>query len=363
MRALVTGGAGMIGSHLVDLLLGKGAEVTILDSLEPETHPGRRAPAWLPDVSFYQRYVQNATAVADAVKGCDVVFHLAACGGFAPDVASKMMASNALGTAVVAEACAKEGVHHLVVASSQAVYGHGGAWGGDEGEMWLDGRRAPSALAKGLWEALGRFGSGLAEDDPIDLATPYATSKYAGERVALQVGEAAGLPVTALRFALTYGPRQSPHNPYTGIASIFATRLLNGLPPVIYEDGKQTRDFVYVGDVARACWHVALHAQAAGKVFNVGTGVGTTVMEFAKLIQGELGGPDPILTGEYRPGDARHVVCDATKLRGLGWEPETPLRKGIEIFCDWFREEGAPPDSFGEAQAGMRDAGLVKVAG
>lgn len=361
MKVCVTGGAGLVGSAVVDLLLARGDEVRILDNLEPVTHPDGKPP-WVPaDAEFIRGYVQNKATVALAVKGCDVVFHQAAFGGFAPDAASKMAASNALGTVTVMEAARKANVRKVVVASSQAVYGYGTVWNGDGYELW--GPRDPDRLANAEWENIGWGGvpesHPMVEDDPVDLPTPYALSKFYTERAALMLGAEWGLPVVALRYALTYGPRQSVSNPYTGICSIFATRIVNGLPPVIYEDGRQTRDFTYVGDVAAANLLVADDPRADGGVFNVGTGVGTSVMEFACLLQDALGGgPAPVCSGEYRPGDARHVVCDASKLRELGWEPQTPVGEGVKRYAAWFLADGratAVPD--GNA---MRDAGIVR---
>ena len=261
MRALVTGGAGLIGSHLVDLLLERGYAVRILDNLDPVTHPAGKPP-WVPaDAEFVEADVRDAGALWRATVGCDVVFHQAAFGGFAPEP-SKMLDVNATGTARVMEAARRCGVRKVVVASSQAVYGHGEAacpecWGGSA-------RRSLEQLAEGRWEPLcprcGNVATSLklreASENrpptPIDVPSAYAVSKYAAERLALNLGDEWGLPVVALRYALTYGSRQSLSNPYTGICSIFATRLLNGLPPWIYEDGQQTRDFTYVSDVAAA---------------------------------------------------------------------------------------------------------------
>lgn len=355
MKVVVTGGAGLIGSHVVDLLRARGDEVGILDSLEPVTHPNGK-PSWVPaEAKFFYGHVQNAATARQAMRGCDAVIHLAAFGGFAPDAASKMTAANALGTTVVMEAARAVGVRKVVVASSQAVYGHGTVWHGDG---FLPAWRDPHRLANAEWGGVS-VRLPMSEDDPINLQTLYALSKFYAEHAALMLGAEFGIPTVALRFALTYGPRQSVSNPYTGICSIFATRLLNGLPPLIYEDGMQTRDFTYVEDVARACLLAADDSRADGQVLNVGTGVATTVMDFARLLQGELGGPDPVCSGEYRPGDARHVVCDSSRLRALGWEPEVWVADGVRRYCEWFREEaaGAEVPDVGTA---MREAGVVR---
>ncbi len=358
-----------MGSHLVDLLLERGWEVRILDNLEPVTHPAGKPP-WVPaEAEFVQGWVQTPVTVERAVKGCDVVFHQAAYGGFAPDAASKMTAANALGTVAVMEAARQAGVRKVVVASSQAVYGYGIGVPFPEGSMPTPPRfpfapRDPDRLANADWSQRsfrGRFlhPARLREDDPVDLPTPYALSKHYAEKAALMLGAEFGIPTVALRYSLAYGPRQSVSNPYTGICSIFATRLANGLPPVIYEDGQQTRDFTYVTDVAAANLLVAEDDRADGKVFNVGTGVGTTVMDFAKLLQGELGGPAPECSGDYRPGDARHVVCDASRLRGLGWEPQVTVAEGVARYAEWFLSEGAP-SNVPDVGNLLRDAGVVR---
>lgn len=366
MKACVTGAAGLVGSHLADLLLEHGYEVRILDSLEPVTHPHGKPP-WVPaDAEFIRGAVQNRATVEHALEGCELVFHQAAFGGFAPDVASKMTASNALGTVTVMEAARQAGVGKVVVASSQAVYGFG------QGECELHGRaslwRAPEALQDASWEALCPWRGcrvplrplRLTEDDEARAqVTPYALSKLYTEHMALMLGADWNLPVVALRYALTAGPRQSVSNPYTGICSIFATRLANGLPPVIFEDGLQTRDFTYVEDVAEANLLVAEDDRANGQVLNVGTGVGTTVMDFARMLQGVIGGPDPVCSGEFRPSDARHVVCDSTRLQALGWEPLVPVEVGVKHYAEWFLAEGRTgrvPDAVAE----LRGAGIVR---
>lgn len=348
MRALVTGGAGLIGSHLVDLLLAEGWEVRILDILEPQTHPDGVVPPWTKEqraagVEFLRSDIRDGQAMENHFARTDVVFHQAAFGGFSPDP-RKMIEVNTLGTANVLTSAANAGVSKVVVASSQAVYGGNG--------------RDPDALARGEWGGDLHPRDRLIEGDHLTPRTPYAISKYAAERLAIEGPWP--MPVVALRYALTYGPRQSVSNPYTGICSIFATRLRSGLPPVIYEDGMQTRDFVYVGDVAAANLLVALDSRADGEVFNVGTGIPTSVLYFAKFLAATFGhGGDFEPSGDYRPQDARHVVTDPSKLKELGWKPRTNLLYGLGAYAEWFREQPWVGESFTAAEAELRELGIV----
>lgn len=386
MRALVTGGAGLIGSHLVDLLLEQGWEVRILDSLDPTTHPNGDVPEWslavLDDVPFYQRDVRDPDGVAAACEDVDVVFHQAAFGGFSP-FARQTADANAVGTATVMDAARHAGVSKVVVASSQAVYGNGqyvcnepqGAcgWNTEDDGLAL---RPLAQLEAGRWEVECPVCHGpaspllLCERHPVDLPSIYALSKFFTERAALLLGEQWGLPVVALRYALTYGPRQSVSNPYTGVASMFSTRMLAGQAPTIYEDGRQTRDFTYVADVAAANLLAATDARADGRALNVGTGERTTVLEFAGLLRdalyGQYGEVSRIKTytgpveacGRYRPADARHTAVDGSHLRHLGWAPTVAVRRGASRYVEWFLASGggAPVD----ADAELAAAGIVR---
>lgn len=376
-RALVTGGAGLIGSHIVDLLLERGYEVRVYDNLEPTTHPGRRLPAWCdPEATeFYTRDVRDRDGLAAACKGVDIVFHEAAFGGFAPDAATIMAEVNALGTVNVLEAARHAGVQKVVLASSQAVYGMGRYRCTSCGAL-LGGARSASQLRAAVWAVrcekcwLPAMPVKLREEAPLDLATVYALSKWYGERNALALGAQWGLPVVALRYALTYGPRQSVSNPYTGVASIFATRMLNGASPVIYEDGEQTRDFTFVKCVARANVLVAELPHLDGEAVNVGTGTGTSVLDFALGLQTALADRDTaertslytgliLPSGLYRPQDARDTVTNAERLRNAtGWRPGVPLAEGLRDYVEWFTASGG--GAIVDASAQLEQAGIVK---
>ncbi|MDP8949423.1 MAG: NAD-dependent epimerase/dehydratase family protein, partial [Actinomycetota bacterium] len=257
-RALVTGGAGLIGSHLTDLLLREGYSVRVLDNLEPQTHRNGKPP-WIPrQVEFLNADVRDRAAVAAALRDVDVVFHQAAYGGYMPEMA-KYVHVNSFGTAQMLEIIRDENlpVRKVVVASSQAVYREGAAVCPEHGRVFPDTRPA-AQLATGDFSVrcplCGEPSSPTAtpEEAPTGGETVYAITKMDQERLVLTWGRQTGVPTVALRYSCTYGPRQSVFNAYTGVIAIFCTRLLSGQPPVLYEDGEQTRDFCYVGDIARA---------------------------------------------------------------------------------------------------------------
>jgi dTDP-L-rhamnose 4-epimerase len=201
------------------------------------------------------------------------------------------------------------------------------------------------------------------DESRVNPLTPYALSKYMNEIVSLGLGKLYGIPTVALRYSLTYGPRQSLFNPYTGITSIFSTRILSGNPPVIYEDGRQTRDFVFVEDVARANLLAAENQAADFQVFNVGTGVATSVLEFVKLLNETYGKEvQPLLRNEFRPGDFRHLVSDSHRLRCLGWAPEVSLDQGLKRYAQWIRSYGTVEEYFSEAERFLQQTGVVLQA-
>jgi dTDP-L-rhamnose 4-epimerase len=370
VKVLVTGGAGLIGSHIVDLLLERGHDVRVLDNLEPATHLGG-APAWLPgDVEFIQGDMRCMDDVERAVAGVEAIFHQAAYGGFAPELV-KMTDVNACGVSRIFEAIRSQRaeIKRVVTASSQAVYGEGKYSCDLHGPCFPD-RRPIDQLERGEWEvrcpSCGEPTRGvpIPEDAPLKFTGVYALSKHFEERLTLALGREWGIPAVALRYSLTYGPRQSIFNPYTGICSIFSTRLLNGLPPVIYEDGLQVRDFVFVEDVARANVMAMENDEAEGQVFNVGTGVGTTVMDFALALRDAYGvNVEPVTPGEFRPMDFRHLIADCSRLRALGWESQVPLAEGVGRYAEWILSQGRPAEYFSEAEERLRELRIVRAVG
>ncbi|HEX8679717.1 MAG TPA: SDR family NAD(P)-dependent oxidoreductase, partial [Chthoniobacterales bacterium] len=257
-RALVTGGAGLIGSHIVDLLLREGWTVRILDNLEPNTHKQGK-PSWVnPDAEFVQGDVRDRATIAAALAGIDVVFHEAAYGGYMPEIA-KYVDVNSLGTALMLEVIREDKlpIKKFIVASSQAVYSEGAAECPEHGLVFPNVRPVEQ-LRRGDWVVRcpkcdkPTKSVPTPEEAPIGGETVYGLTKVDQEKLVLLWGKQAGVPTVALRYSCTYGPRQSIFNPYTGVIAIFCTRLLNDLPPVLYEDGEQTRDFSFVEDIARA---------------------------------------------------------------------------------------------------------------
>jgi len=366
MRVLVTGGAGLIGSHLVDELLRARYEVTLLDNLEPEVHPSG-APDWIPRAAhFVEGDIRDPCALDTALEGCTGVFHLAAYGGFSPEF-SKIADVNCTGTARLFEAIRRSGgVTRIVTASSMAIYGEG--WYRCDAHGPFHGQtRDATRLERGEWSMVCPRCGGPAEAHPIpessdvQPAGAYACSKQFSERLTLAEGRELGIGATALRYFLTYGPRQSVHNPYSGICSIFSTRLLNGLPPVVYEDGLQTRDMIHVEDVARATRVVFERPETQGRVLNVAHGEGIGIAELARRLATALERPiAPDCPGRYRALDNRHMLGDATALRELGWEPRVDLEEGLARYVDWVVGLGRVGESFGRAEERLRASGIVR---
>ena len=369
-RALVTGGAGLIGSHLTDLLLSEDYSVRVLDNLEPQTHRNGRPP-WVPfEAEFAEADIRDPAAVRAALEGVDVVFHQAAYGGYMPEI-GKYVHVNSFGTAQMLEIIRDENlpVRKVVVASSQAVYREGA------GDCPVDGRVFPKTrpterLAAGDYSVrcplCDRAVDSVPtpEEAPIGGETVYAVTKADQERLALIWGRQTGIPTVALRYSCTYGPRQSIFNPYTGVIAIFATRLLNGQPPVLYEDGEQTRDFCYVGDVARANLLAAQTDALDGLPVNVGSGRATTIREVADSISDALAARvEPVARGEFRPGEMRHLTSDITRARSAGYEPGVDLATGIERYLDWIKTQGDVRDYFAEAERVLRAKRIVHEAG
>lgn len=368
-KVLVTGGAGLIGSHIVDELLHRGYEVRVLDNLEPCIHLEGR-PSWTTsDVDFHHGDVRSHDDVEKALAGVEVVFHQAVYGGFAPELV-KMADVNMTGTARIFEIIRTRGlnIRKIVTASSQAVYSEGRYECAEHG-FFLGSGRPVAQMQAGDWEVkcpqCGGAGQSrpISEEVPVKVGNIYALSKHFEERLTLGLGREWGIPAVALRYGLTYGPRQSIFNPYSGICSIFSTRLLNGKAPVIYEDGCQTRDFTFVGDVARANVAVLENPAADYEVFNVGTGLGTPVLEFARhLARAYDVEIAPETPGEYRPIDIRHLVLDNARLRALGWSPTVPVEEGVRRYAEWILSMPRPKEYFTEAEKTLKNLRIVRTA-
>jgi dTDP-L-rhamnose 4-epimerase len=365
-RALVTGGAGLIGSHVADLLLREGWKVRILDNLEPQTHR-KGKPSWIPaDAEFIEGDIRDRATTRAALADIDVVFHQAAYGGYMPEI-GKYVAVNSFGTAQMLEIIRDDALplKKIVVASSQAVYSEGAARCPQHGLVFPTVRPFEQLSAGDfsvhcpLCDAQTTQAP-TPEHSPIGGETVYAITKVDQERLVLTWGRQTGIPTVALRYSCTYGPRQSIFNPYTGVIAIFCTRILNGMPPVLYEDGEQTRDFSYVEDIARANLLAATTDALDGLPVNVGSGQATTIRRVAQLISEALGiHVAPEAHGEFRPGEMRHLTSDNARIRNAGYEPQVDLETGITRYLDWIRGQGGVRDYFAEAEKILRAKGIV----
>ena len=365
-RALVTGGAGLIGSHIVDLLVREGWTVRIFDNLEPNTHKLGK-PQWVNDAAeFVQGDMRDRAAITAALQNIDVIFHEAAYGGYMPEIA-KYVDVNSLGTALMLEVIREEKlpIKKIVVASSQAVYSEGAANCPEHGLVFPDVRPV-SQLRTGDWTVHCPICSKpttsvpTPENAPIGGETVYGLTKVDQEKLVLLWGKQAGIPTVALRYSCTYGPRQSIFNPYTGVIAIFCTRLLNDLPPVLYEDGEQTRDFSFVEDIARANLLAATTDKLDGLPVNVGSGKGVTIREVAEQISEALGiRIAPELNGEFRPGEMRHLASGTDRIRAAGYEPQVDLATGVARYLEWIRSQSDVKDYFSEAADILRKKGIV----
>ena len=366
-RALVTGGAGLIGSHIVDLLLREGWTVRILDNLEPQTHKNGR-PEWVnPKAEFRRGFVQDYETMRSALEGIDVVFHEAAYGGYMPEMA-KYVLVNSFGTAQMLEIIRDHQlpVKKVVVASSQAVYSEGAADCPEHGHV-VPLLRPAEQLRSGDFAVhcpiCGKPTSSIPtpESTPGGGETVYALTKVDQERLVLLWGKQTGIPTVALRYSCTYGPRQSLFNPYTGVIAIFCTRLLNHQQPVMYEDGGQTRDLCFVEDIARANLLVATTDKLDGLPVNVGSGRATSVRDLAKIIAERLRIEiSPLARGEFRPGEIRSLISDISRIRTIGYEPSVTIEQGIGRYIDWINTQGTVDDYFAKAEAGLRAKGIVQ---
>jgi len=367
MRALVTGGAGLIGSHIADLLIREGWTVRILDNLEPQTHRQGKPP-WLPAAAeFFEADIRDRSAITAALRDIDVVFHEAAYGGYMPEIA-KFVAVNSFGTAQMLEIIRDEKfpIKKVIVASSQAVYPEGAAECRQHGLVFPPVRSLDQLRSGDFTVHCPHCGSETVsvptiEECPITGESVYAITKVDQERLVLTWGKQTGIPTVALRYSCTYGPRQSIFNPYTGVIAIFCTRLLSNQAPVVYEDGKQTRELCFVEDIAHANLLVALSSVLDGQAVNVGSGKATAIRDLAVLISDALDiHIDPILPGTFRPGEIRHLISDTTRIRAVGFTPMVHLEEGIDRYLRWIRTQGDINDYFSAAERGLHSKGMVQ---
>ncbi len=349
-RVLITGGAGFIGGHLAEELLREGYEVRILDVLDPQVHEDGEFPAWLQgDCERVEADVRDRDAVRRALAGVQGVVHLAAAVGVGQSMYQmhRYVDVNALGTAALLEALNASSVQRLVVASSMSVYGEGAYRNG--GGLLHPPHRDREQLVRRNWEPRDEDGRPLeAIPTPEALvpqpSSPYALTKYDQELLCLMYGAAYSIPTVALRLFNVYGPRQALSNPYTGVMAIFACRLLNNKPPLIYEDGQQRRDFVNVRDVARAFRLALERHDVENCAINIGSGAAVTIEQVARVLGEVLGKEEiaPQVEGKYRFGDVRHCFADVSRaVEKLGYRPQVSFGEGVEELAEWLQRQQA----------------------
>ncbi len=365
-KALITGGCGFIGRHVTEELLAHGYSVAVLDSLVEQVH-GDTPPARDHRIEYHFGDIRDPQSVQEALKGADLVVHLASEVGVGQSMyeIARYVGVNDLGTAVLLECLIDRPVERLVMASSMSVYGEG-LYETTDGERFGQAKRRREQLQSGRWDPVDADGRPLKpiatdEEKPVELASIYALTKYAQERAVLIFGEAYPVETVALRLFNVFGPGQALSNPYTGVLANFASRLANGEPPLIFEDGGQKRDFVHVRDVARA-FRLALESKSAvGQVVNIGSGNAYTIRQVAELTADAMGMPEvqPEILGKMRSGDIRHCFADISKAHDLlGFEPLHRLEEAVGEFTEWVRETGAV-DNAARMRRQLEERGLV----
>jgi dTDP-L-rhamnose 4-epimerase len=372
MNVLITGGAGFIGSHLADRLLAEGHAVRALDNLEAQVHPGGERPDYLDaDVELVVGDIRDHEVVRRALEGVDIVAHLAAAVGVGQSMyeIERYTSINSIGAAVILEEVLerRDAIRKLLVASSMSIYGEGQYRNPRTGESGLaPWTRPESQLVARQWEVLDEDGTPLEPEPTAETKTLRPTSIYAinkrdHEEMFLTVGAAYGIPAVALRFFNVYGERQALSNPYTGVAAIFASRLLNDRPPLVFEDGRQTRDFIDVRDITRACSLALAHDGADGRTVNLGTGVATSVLDVAEVIARGLGKEiEGEVVEQYRAGDIRHCYADPRLAEELlGFRAEIPFERGMQDLLAWLEGQEAA-DAVDAAREALVARGLAR---
>ncbi|MCU0789720.1 MAG: NAD-dependent epimerase/dehydratase family protein [Nitratireductor sp.] len=366
-RVLITGGCGFIGRNVARELLRHGHDVRIVDSLVEQVHGSRRRPERIAEAEYMFGDIRDSRLAARAIKGMDSLVHLAAEVGVGQSMyeIARYVGGNDLGTAVLLEAAIESEVERIVVASSMSVYGEG-LYRDGAGGLRDDVRRKWKSAGPGNWDPAGPEGEPLAplptpETKPVDLASIYALTKYAQEKQVLIFAGAYGRKAVALRLFNVFGPGQALSNPYTGVLANFSSRIANGHRPLVFEDGRQRRDFVHVRDVAKAFRLALERTPGDGEVVNVGSGRSYTIAEVATGIAEAMGAGDlpPEVLQSARSGDIRHCFADISKARALlGFEPEHLLEDSFQEMAEWVRKAGAE-DRAAEMRRQLEERGLV----
>jgi len=371
MKILVTGGAGFIGSHIVDKLIEEGHEVRVLDNLEPQVH-GKAKPDYLnPNAEYIFGDILDDKILNKAVEGIEVIFHEAAMVGVGQSMyqIERYMNVNTMGTAKLLEYLVNKehGVKKLIVASSMSIYGEGAYECEDCGIVYPKLRNEAQLKNKDWEMKCPKCGKNVKpvptnEDKPLYPASIYAISKRDQEEMSLVIGREYGIPTVALRYFNVYGPRQSLSNPYTGVAAIFSSRIKNNNPPLIFEDGLQSRDFISVYDIVQANILAMKTSTMNYQAFNVGTGKRTTILDVANVLiklYGREGKIKPEVVNKYRAGDIRHCYADITKIKRHGFEPKVRFEDGMKDLVEWGEKVKAR-DDLEKAKMEMERVGLIK---
>jgi dTDP-L-rhamnose 4-epimerase len=369
MRILVTGGAGFIGSHLVDELIKKGHSVSVLDSLDMQVHRNEKPSYLNPKASYTFGDVGSVKLLDGLLKDTDALYHMAASVGVGQSMyeIEKYVSNNTLKTARLLELLTKKEypLKKLIVASSMSIYGEG-AYRCDSCGMVNPTLRKESQMKAGEWEmkcpSCGRHAKPVptSEEKPLLPTSIYAITKRDQEEMCLVTGRAYGLPVVALRYFNVYGPRQSLSNPYTGVCAIFSSMIKNNNPPLVFEDGNQTRDFISVHDIVQGSIIALENKRADYGSFNVGTGKPTSIAGVAGMLIKLYGKKlTPKIAGKYRQGDIRHAYADISKIQKLGYSPKVDLHDGLRELVGWG-EAAHAVDMTQAAEKELSEKGLIK---
>lgn len=371
-KVLVTGGAGFIGSHIVDELLHRGYKVKVYDNLEPQVHGwGKQLPCYFnKEAEFILGDMRDRERLRKALRDVEVVFHEAAAVGVGQSMykINHYVSSNTLGGAVLLDILANEPHHKvekIIVASSMSVYGEGAYHCRVCGPVYPS-LRSEEQLLKRDWEMYCPHclrpvtAASTGEDKPLSPTSIYAISKRDHEEMFLSVGRTYHIPTVALRYFNVYGQRQALSNPYTGAVAIFSSRLLNGKPPIIYEDGMQSRDFIHVRDIVNANMLALETEKADYEVFNVGTGRRITILELTGILAEKLNFFErPMVVNQFRAGDIRDCYSSISKIRSqLGFEAQVGFEDGISELIEWVRSQTSV-DEVDKAFEELKDKGLT----
>ncbi len=372
-KILITGGAGFIGSFIAERAILHGYQVRVIDNLTPQVHPTGKPDYLHSEIEFIQADVRNKYVLAETVKDVDFVIHCAAAVGVGQSMYQPRhyIDTNVTGTAAVLEAIVERRpklLKKLIVLASMTSYGEGLYRRPSDGKLLRVNIRTELDIERSGWELTCPDTGEVLEpaptpEDSVLLATNvYALTKRYQEELALSLGRSYGFPVTCLRLFNVYGPRQSLSNPYTGVLAIFLSRLLNNQPPIIYEDGGQTRDFVSIHDVVQAVILALNSPQVDYQVLNIGTGVARSVRHIALTLAHLLGKSqiEPRITGQFRQGDIRHCTADISRARELiGFSPSVNWEQSLLEIIEWSRTVPTS-DRFEQAQTELTDRGLIK---